>query len=754
MILAFLSWHYIKGCKEVLRAWFNLISFGLHLFSVKLLFKTLFSPWRRIAIVKNTPGFSLKEFFYRLSFNLISIVIGFVIRILLIIWGILFSLFFFILFLPLVLLWPFLSPLTLFIYLFTKKRSYSQEDLIKKYGKKFIFPRLGIATKEELLKIPEDDLKKVIKWCFGLQEIKRTKLQFWRKENLFKISSFGTNLAFGYTPSLDKYSQDLFFPSSFSHHLVGREKEISQLEAVLVRKAQNNCFLVGEPGVGKKTIILGLAKAIKEQRIDSHLFYKRVLLLDMNLILGRAVFSMEAKARFSLILKEAEKAGNIILVIPQIDKYLSSQEGIDLTSVIAQMAESTKIQLIGITTPRAYEEKIFPNERILKYFERVEVFPPSKEEALNILEKILPDFERGRKTMMTYEALKEIIDQSDRFMSHIPFPEKAIDLLDQVIAESVHLKKKVVRKSDVDQLISQKTKVPVGALVEKEIERLKNLEHNFHQRLVNQNQAVQALVKAMKRTRTGVSEEQKPVGSFLFLGPTGVGKTETAKTLAQTFFGDIKKMVRFDMSQPLKLELFFKECRENPYTVLLLDEFEKADSQTLNLFLPVFDEGYIKDNYGRKISFKNMIIVCTSNAGAEFIREKVKQGITEKEIVEYILKKNIFSPELLNRFDSVVVFKPLQKDHVVKIVKLQLNKLSQRLLKKDIYLYFDPIVYPLLAQEGYSLEFGARPLKRLLADKIESLIADDILKGKIKKHDKIKLTVDSLTKEYKIGGYG
>ncbi len=740
----FLYWHYITGAEEVLRAWFNFVEFGLYLFSVPLLLRTLFSPWRRIEIQASEMG-GLEGYFNRLSFNLISRLIGFSVRSVLIFFGLVFSAFFLILGAPIFIIWFFLPFFTWPFYFQQKRQGTHPEKLLKGEAKKFVFQRLGIQSKEELKKINPQDVQAVLDWYLVNKKELNKRKKFWSKENLFKLRAFGTDLAFGFTLELDKCSENLAFPPSFSHQLVGREKEVKQIEAILSRSYQTNLLLVGEPGVGKHTILLELAKAIQEKRVNPKLFYKNVLLMNMNLILAESTSVDQGRARFEQLLKEAEKAGNVILVINQIENYLDN-----LMPAIVSIVESRHLQMIGVTTPEYFAQKIFPNEEFLKYFEKLEVIAPSKKEALFILEQVLPDFERGKKVIVLYEALKEIIDQSDALITHIPFPEKAIDLLDQLISQAYSEKKPVVTKQDVDRLISLKTKVPVGSLSQNETTKLKNLELVISRRVVNQKTGVTALVKAMRRARVGISETEKPMGSFLFLGPTGVGKTETAKALAQAFFGSDKRILRFDMSQPFSLDLFIRQAREHPFSVLLLDEFEKAKTEIHHLFLTVFDEGYIKDQEGKEVSFKNMIIICTSNAAAEFIRGQVKKGLKEQEVIEYVLRNNIFTPELVNRFDGVIVFKPLDLEQVKMIAQLQVAKLASRLLKKKIKLTaVDAQVYSRLAEEGFNPEFGARPLQRLIADKIETLIAEEILDKKLSKGDTVKLSVNS-NKEFKI----
>lgn len=743
--ISFIQWHYTTALKEVLLGWRNFTAFGFHLFSVNFLLKTLLTPWRRV--ISQSKEENLLN---RLVFNLISRFMGFLVRLFLIGLGLALALLFLLTGFVFTVLWLALPILTWPLYLLTREKSQTREQLIVGEAKQFIWQRLNVQTEKDLVEINQQDIEAVLDWYLQNKAQLDKEKKFWRKKNLFKLRSFGTDLAFGYTVELDQFSQDLAFPPPFAQQLVGRSKEVKEIEMILSRSNQANILLVGDPGVGRHTILLGLAKAIQEKQVNSKLFYKRVLMLNMNLILGNNPLETQGKAKFEQLLKEAEQAGNIILAIDQIDNYMSETGGIDLTSSLAAVAENRRIQLIGMTTPEEYNKRIFQNEEFLKYFEKVEVQPPDAKEVLKILEQILPKFERGKKVVTTYWALKEIVDQSDKLITHIPFPEKAIDLLDQLIVQAENEGKNVVDKQDVQTLISQKTKVPIGSLSVNDADKLSRLDQLLHQRIVDQEQAVSALARAMQRARVGVSEAQKPMGTFLFLGPTGVGKTETAKALAAIFFNDEKRLVRFDMSQPFNLDLLVNECREHPYSVLLLDEFEKTDQQTHHLFLTVFDEGYLKDKEGKKVSFKNMIIICTSNAAAEFIRQKVKTGLKAAEVVEHVLQKNIFSPELINRFDGTIVFEPLTLEHVASISRLMLAKLTDRLQEKEISLRVDSSVYPEVAKQGYHQEFGARPLKRLIADKIETKIAKLLLDNQIAKGDTIKLSVDPSTKEFRI----
>lgn len=800
----YLIWHFIEAPNFLLKVWRNFFVFIFNFFSIGLLLKTFFAPWRRVKVEAKA---GLKEYFEALTFNLVSCGIGASVRFFLILGGVVFLILNFCFGMVIILIWFFLPffTLPLFFVFLKKEKDLSVYLLARANGQfgrllkllvrekvgQFVFQRLNIALSElesfynqkntlqewqKFSKLPKKNLADVFfqlakvwqpfnKFLFDRkitpeqvgqvalwfkQEEKKRKKQrrFWELDNLLKIPGLGRNLAFGYTPLLNHYSEDLGIPKPFSHQLVGREKEISLIEQVLIRAAENNCLLVGEPGVGKKTIILGFAKKVAEGRIHPKLEYKKVLELKISNILAGGKSLPEMKEKLTKVLQEAVDAGNIILAIENIDLYVASQaQRINLTDIFSQFFSSDKIQVIATATPEAFAKYVFPNSSFLKLFEKVEVAPPTPEEALRILTSVVGQFERQVGVSVTYQALEGIIKNSDRFITEIPFPEKAIDILDEVIVSCSQKGKRLVLPEDVDEIISQKAEVPVGELSKDEKKKLLDLEKILHQQVVDQERAVESLVKAMKRARLGVSTKGKPIGAFLFLGPTGVGKTQTAKALAQGYFGNSQRMVRMDMANFPGLKILIKEVRENPFSVLLLDEIEKADNDILNLFLTVLDEGYLKDSRGKTVSFEDLIIVGTSNAGAEFIRQKVVGGISgerlNEEIIEFVLQNKIFSPEFINRFDAVVVFQPLSHQHLIAIAQLLLNKLAEKMKKeKELTLNFSDEIYQKIAHDGYQPEFGARPMKRVISEQIENLIAEKILAGEAQRGALLDFAVD------------
>jgi ATP-dependent Clp protease ATP-binding subunit ClpA len=826
--MSYLSWHYCAANKFILKVLGNYLSAAWHFFSISILLKSLLAPWRRTVERKTTLGFSFEDFFQRLTFNFISRLIGFFVRLLLITWGLISLLMMLLIGLVILVVWQSIFILSLPLYWLTNAKSDQEQatELLEKYKDpasilmilvakpigKLVIQRLELDGKEivqlighfsssanalDLAKIPAkpglDDLLFIIardwlvfnkflfdrqikpedmlaaaRWFETSQEEQRARRRFWERENLVKGPGLGWNFCFGYTPALDKYVTDLTQPTPFFHQLVGRVKEVSRIEEILARRGENNVLLVGAPGVGKHTIVLGFARRVYQGQIKGDLAHKRVLEINLNEIIQKAG-PAEAKSRVATLMEEAQTAGNIILVVDNIHQFAANTGTINLTDVFAHTAGGEKLQLIGITTPADFAKSLEGNDEFLKIFEKVEVAAPDKDEALRILTKVLPDFEKGKNVCFSYQSLRAIINLSDKLISDIPFPEKAIDLVDQLASKYESKDKiKVITAEEVNQLVEEKTKVPVGTLKGVEQEKLKNLESELAKRVIGQQGALSALASAMRRSRLGITSAGKPIGSFLFLGPTGVGKTETAKALASIYFGNESRMVRFEMSQYGQQEsldnllgsvaagpgLLVEKIKDNPYSVLLLDELEKAHPKLLNIFLTVFDEGYLTDYRGKKVSFTDTIAIATSNAAAEFIREQVSSGAEQEklqqEVIEYIQKHGIFAPEFLNRFDGIIVFKPLSESELEQVAGLQLASLAARLKQKDIELVISPELVKSVSSGGYSQEFGARPMKRFIADKIEDVIAKAMLDGKLKRGDKVNLRWDPNREQFSI----
>ncbi len=815
----YLEWHYAYVPLKILSATINSIIFFWHFFSIGILIKTFLAPWKRQYVKKTSPGLDLGEIFERLTFNLISRVIGAMVRFALIAFWIILE----VVTLPIGVLifsvWLILPLITLPLYLIFKNETDRAAQLVKsgrfeldeliqaltssRQGiyilQRLHFPaesvsKLALAQDESAellkkirtlkaptsakiwLKLAENwpafnslldqhgykpiDLINLAKWYQRQVAAVRKAGALWALENLLAVPPLGKDLAFGYTPTLDRYCEDLGRPLPYSHHLVGRTKTTRHMEQILSRSSGNNIVLVGEPGVGRNTIIEELAKKIKEGRVAPALAHRKVYLFGIRRLLSEKKSLAEAKGLIEDVLAEAAYAGNIVLVIENFDQFVSGGSGRnDLTSLFTQAVQKG-VQIIGSTTPDDFARYLYPNQELLKHFQKIEAVPPSIEEARIILEDTLDYYEKHNKVFVTYAALKEIIQKVDRYVVNIPFPEKAIDLLDETCVWASHQKIKIITPDEVNKVISVKTKIPLEGITKEEKDKLANLEEHLHQRVVGQDKAIVAIARAMRRARTGVSSTERPIGSFLFMGPTGVGKTETAKALAEAYFGAEDRMIRFDMSEYQSVDaleriigntqtgepgIFAKRLRDNPFSLVLLDEIEKTTSQVLNLLLTLLDEGYFTDAFGKKVDCRNLILIGTSNAGTELIRQKIHEGREaedlEQIVVDHIQKEGIFSPEFINRFDAVVIYHPLTKEHLLKIAGLMLVKLNKRLKTKEVAVRKTEELVARIVELGYDPAFGARPMNRVIQDRIEDQVAQKLLAGELKKGEEIKIVI-------------
>jgi ATP-dependent Clp protease ATP-binding subunit ClpC len=615
-----------------------------------------------------------------------------------------------------------------------------------------------------------EDVDHVAAWeDYAENEIRR-KSQFWRLENLLKKRGIGKRWAAGYTVNLDQYSieiNEIIRKKDLSIHAIGHPKEIYAIERILSRSGENNVLLVGNPGVGRSTIAYTFAQKVAEGRTFSNLNDKRVLELDMQAVLAGLDNPGEILERLRIIFSEAINAGNIILIIDEIHNYLGRQGGpgaIDIAPVILPYLNSPNFQVIGLTTFDGYAKYIETNSSIKNLFVKVEVNEPTAEQTIFVLEDMLPGFETGYKIFVSYRILRDIVKLTERYITDAFFPQKAIDILTEVLIYTKAKNERMVLPEYVTKIISERLEIPLGAVQEDEKKKLLNLEQKIHERVIDQEEAVGLIARAMQRARVGIKGQKRPIGSFLFLGPTGVGKTETAKALAEAYFGAESKMIRFDMSEYQETNsldrligsaergepgMFTKAVSNDPFSLILLDEIEKSHPNILNLFLQVLDEGWITDVFGKKVNCSEAIIIGTSNAGAELIRQCVKQGrslITFKDdLVDYLLKQGIFRAEFLNRFDAVVVFRPLTHDHLIKIAILMMNDLSRRLMQGNgIRLTFAPELIEKLVKLGYKPEFGARPMRRVIQDEVESRIAKKILEQGLKRGDFIEIKASEI----------
>jgi len=626
---------------------------------------------------------------------------------------------------------------------------------------------IDILSKNEM---NPEDVDRVAIWDDYIENEIRRKSQFWRLENLLRKRGIGKRWAAGYTVNLDNYSMevnDLIKKRDLSINLLGHQKEIYAIERILSRSGENNVLLVGESGSGRSMVAYGFAKKIIEGGSFSNLNDKRILELDMQAVLAGISDSGKILERLRIIFSEAISAGNIILIIDEIHNYLGVDKGpgsIDITSVLLPYLNSPNFQIIGLTTFDGWHKYIENNASVKNLFVKVEMNTPTQEQVIFILQDMLPELEKRYNLLVNYKVLRNIVQLTDRYIQDEPFPKKAIDILTEVLIYARQEGVKIVPAEYVNKIISERAEVPMGAIGENEKKKLLELEQRIHQRVVDQEEGVSVIAQAMRRARVGIKSKKRPIGSFLFLGPTGVGKTETSKALAEAYFGSDTKMIRIDMSEYQEVStinrligfaeknepgLLTRAVLDDPFSVILLDEIEKAHPNVLNLFLQVLDEGFLTDAFGKKINFSESIIIGTSNAGAELIRQCVKQGrdlqAFKDDLVDYLMKEGIFRAEFLNRFDAVVVFKPLAQEHLIQIAILMMNDLSKRLLDgMGVRLIVTPDLIEKIVKLGYKPEFGARPMRRVIQDEIESRVAKIILEKDLKRGDFVKIEASEI----------
>lgn len=611
------------------------------------------------------------------------------------------------------------------------------------------------------LDLNEDKLKNVVEWHFTNIKLIERKKQ-WSSLAVFKPSS-GMNRAYTAiaTPVLDRFSFDLTLAAKFGKldFCLGRKKEI---QAIFESFASGQCgvLLVGETGVGKKTIVGGIAQLMVSEEVPSFLKDKRMLEIDVSRLVSGANPSV-AQERLLNCISEANRAGNIIFYIANIENLVGisagQEQSLDLSEVLAEAILRKHIYCIATVSAQNYARYI-ENQAIGETMTTVGVKEPDLNKAIQILESKVPQLEKYYQIIFSYGAIEQAVKLSIKYLHDKHLPAKAFDLLKSAatiaVKKSSKNEKTICEAEEVALAISDILGIPISKITEDEGEKLLNLETEIHQRMIGQEEAVKAVSASLRRARTAVSDNQRPIASFLFLGPTGVGKTELAKTVSAVYFGGEQYMLRIDMSEYQRPESIRKligdvdgtlgylteAVRKKPFSLILFDEIEKAHPDILNLFLQLLDDGRLTDGQGRTISFSESIIIATSNIGAHYIQDEIKKGsdISEikKELVDNILSQHM-RPELINRYDGIIVFTPLTEEHIVKITTLMLKEIKRHLQEKGILMKADKDGVLILAKEAYDPKFGARPLRRLLQEKVEDIVANMILAGKIKRRDTV-----------------
>ena len=617
--------------------------------------------------------------------------------------------------------------------------------------------------------------------------------------------------------------------------IIGREEEIFRLMQVLSRRTKNNPCLVGEPGVGKTAILEGLAQRIASGIVPETMKRKRIYTLDLPGLIAGSKYRGEFEERMKGLISEVEADGDIILFLDELHTMIGAggaEGAIDASSILKPALARGELQLIGATTIAEYRKYIEKDAALERRFQPITVEKPSKEQCLDILKGIQPKYEAHHKVKLTEEALKAAVELSERYITDRNLPDKAIDVLDEACAhvsltgykvpahltemedekkqlgiqkesaikegnfeeaskiqkKQQELKKKIestrkrfdkkmassnpeVSVEDIAAIVSSWSKIPVQKLQQSDTQRLNNLEKELHHRVVGQDEAVNAVARAVKRGRVGLKDPKRPIGSFLFLGPTGVGKTELSKALAEALFGKEEAMIRVDMSEYMEKHSVSKmigsppgyvgheeggqlsdKVRTQPYSVILFDEIEKAHPDVFNILLQVLDDGHITDSQGRKVDFSNTVIIMTSNAGAKSIIDPKKLGFATKEDPQSDYKKMkqnvmdevkmIFRPEFLNRIDEVIVFHALEKKDMKQIVTLLCKEFTARVKRQlNISLTIRDSAKDLIVEKGTDAKYGARPLRRAMQTELEDKLAEAILNGDIQSGDMVAVGV-------------
>lgn len=799
----FLLWYYTGGLKSVLTLTRNLVRFVAHRFYIVGLFRTLVSPWKRDVAFHTWRGLHPLLFVRMLFDNFLSRFLGMLLRLTMLAVGI--SLLFIVLvfgtiFSLLYALAPFfiiagfaafpLSQLrgieslllgisgfsiALFAYVMRRKEdplTFDIKALRKKRYFKRVLSRLGLKLgffgKETLrdtetflaflgtLGIERVTYERAVTAEYDASKKRAQKSSFWLWENLRKTRPFGKGWRYAYTPHLDHYCLDLsqHDPTEYGRaELIGRHDELRVAVVVLERPTQNSVILVGEPGIGKKTFIHYLARLIRENSFGTqYLDEARVLLFDIGRAASDALARGEdAEHSIRLLLAEATYAGNVILAIENIDQYLGNDRSRpNLAPLFNEFLQLPDFHVMATAPTGRYHMLAKEDEQVLKFFNVIYLRETSPDETLDILIQHFERLER-KKVIFTMKGLEAIIAQAGRYDWETPFPERAIDLAQEVILYWQRTDESFVMPETVESFISLKTGVPSGALKEDEKEKLLNLEALLHRRVVGQDAAVKQVAEAMRKARAGFGDEKRPLGSFIFFGPSGVGKTETAKAFAENYFGSEDQMIRLDMSEfqtPESIDRMIGSremgvqgelvtaAREHPFAILLLDEIEKAYPRALDLFLQILDEGYVTDGFGEKVSFRNMVIIATSNAGAPLIkalvRERAKAATIRQQVLDQIVENNLFRLEFLSRFDGIIFFEPLKQEELEAVAGIKLKKFADRLKKeKNITITFSADVVPKIVEKGFEPEFGTRSLNRFIEDSIEDAVVKKIIAGEL-----------------------
>ena len=813
---SFIRWYISEGLQEMFSVWKRIMLFVPRYFSIGLLFRTLFVPWHRDISLKTWRGFSPLRSIERFLWNLFARVVGAAVRscvissslvlwVLLSMLGLLGVILYVcapgVLVITIIL---FFSPLrfgALLVFIFTLLIIYgayrtfrvsghllyttmSMKQLHEQEWFYRVYERIGVTPAEIPYEILDDfqvfqkfltkrditveEFESIIAWEIEQQQEREEDAKFFSEKKMLRQRPIGLNWHFGYTVQLDRYVDDLtrFDTSDYmqaSFH--GFDQEMSMIEIVLARPHENNIVLTGPAGVGRHMIIHELARRIRTGYFENNFMqHMRVVQCDFSNVITQAK-SRDEDPEFVIrsLFHEAAYAGNVIFVVDNFEQYIETNatRGFSFTMIIDEYASMESFRMIAIATDEAFHENIDMNQIIKRHFDVIQVHEMDEKHAMKVL---FTRFYGKKHTPFTFQALRQIITDSTRFTNSAPLPTRAIGLAIEVMLSWQRTGVGFITPQTVDAFITQKTGIPVGDIAQEEQTKLLSLEDSLQEMIIGQNAAVQTVASAVRRMRSGMSRSNKPAGTFLFLGPTGVGKTEMAKAIAAQYYGSSDSIVRIDMSEyqgqnavdrligskELSQQgVFVSAVREHPYALLLLDEIDKANPRVLDLFLQILDEGFVHDAFGRKVSFTSMIIIATSNAGALMIKKMVDMGMDpsqeEAKVVNGIIESGAFRPEFINRFDDVVIFGPLEGMEIQEVTQLLLQKFSARVLEEqNLEVNFAPGVVEKIIEKGYDPTFGARSIMHYIDDAIADVFAKKLIMGNVHRGETIQFTVEDM----------
>ena len=614
------------------------------------------------------------------------------------------------------------------------------------------------------LEIDQDKIHNAVAW-FRVNKKMLSNYRKYRKSALLKPDS-GMNRSYTAisTPTLDHFSHDLTVQSKYNQTelCVAREQELKSIFDAFL-SGQNGIILSGPIGVGKRTIINGLSQLMVEERVPDFLKDKRLVELDVSRLISGAN-PAQAQERLLVMINEIGRSGNIVLYIDNIENLIGvsagSQESLDLSEVLAEALKRNHLRCLASATEENYHRYI-ENQALGSVMTRIKISEPEFNEAVQILESKVGSLEAKYDIFIVYSALEQAVKMSKKYLHERSLPTKAIDLLEKAALITRQRAQNNPEQSscsgeEVAIAIGELTGIPVSKISVDESQKLLNLEAEIHQRLIGQEEAVKAVAASLRRARVQLKGSNRPIASFLFMGPTGVGKTELAKAVSDIYFGDEDYLIRIDMSEYQGLDSIKKmigdpdgtlgylteAVRKKPFSLILFDEIEKANPDILNLFLQLLDDGRLTDGQGRTINFTESIIIATSNIGALYIQQEIKAETKMAEIRQELIDNHLnkhLRPELINRFDGIIVFKPLSPENVEAIATIMLKQIKKNLELKGVGLKADKKGVKVLAKKGYDPKFGARPLRRLLQDEIENEIAVKFLSGELKRRDTIMI---------------